>query len=130
VLIAINQQRALTTAFIIGVLFNTITNLIFIPLYGYQAAAITTILSEWSLLIPFYILIRRHLCTVPWLDVTWRPTVAAGIMGLGLWSIGDANFFLTVTAGTFIYIVSLALVGGLNQTDMDVLWRAIPMRNK
>jgi O-antigen/teichoic acid export membrane protein len=56
VLIAINQQRQLTRAFVIGVLFNTITNLIFIPLYGYRAAAITTILSEWSLLIPFYLL--------------------------------------------------------------------------
>jgi len=127
VLIAINQQRQLTTAFIIGVLFNTITNLIFIPIYGYRAAAITTIVSEWSLLIPFYILVRKHLCTVPWFDVAWRPTVAAAVMGGVLWFIGDVSFLVTLVLGGTTYLVVLAGVGGLNQQDMGVLWRALPL---
>jgi O-antigen/teichoic acid export membrane protein len=127
VLIAINQQRALTTAFVIGVLFNTITNLIFIPMYGYRAAAITTIVSEWSLLIPFYLLIRKHLCTVPWFDVSWRPAVAALIMGVVLWGLGDINFFITVLVAGVVYIVALAAVGGLTQSDMRVLWRTLPL---
>jgi O-antigen/teichoic acid export membrane protein len=126
VLIAINQQRHLTRAFIIGVLFNLITNLIFIPLYGYRAAAITTILSEWALLIPFYLLVRKNLCTVPWFDVAWRPTVAATIMGGSLWLIGDVNFLVTLAVGGIVYLVALALVGGLTQPDMGVVWRAVP----
>ncbi|MDM8521400.1 oligosaccharide flippase family protein [Anaerolineales bacterium HSG6] len=125
VLIAINQQRALTRAFIIGVLFNTITNLIFIPMYGYQAAAVTTILSEWSLLIPFYILVRRHLCHVPWFDIVWRPTISAMIMGLVLWSIGDLNVIATISLGGLVYLICLTLVGGFRQPDMAVLWRAV-----
>ncbi|MEM7344494.1 MAG: oligosaccharide flippase family protein, partial [Chloroflexota bacterium] len=127
VLIAINQQRFLTRAFIIGVLFNTITNLIFIPLYGFQAAAVTTIFSEWALLIPFYLLIKKNLCTVPWFDVIWRPTVAAAVMGGIMWFMGDANFFVTVFVGTVSYFTILILVGGLNQEDMGVVWRAIPI---
>ncbi len=128
VLIAINQQRHLTRAFIIGVLFNLMTNLIFIPFYGYRAAAITTILSEWSLLIPFYLLVRKHLCTVPWLDVVWRPIVATAAMGLSLWLIGDTNFLATISIGTAVYFVTLIIVGGFNQPDMNVIWRAIPLK--
>jgi O-antigen/teichoic acid export membrane protein len=127
VLIAIHQQRHLTRAFIIGVLFNLIANLIFIPLYGYRAAAVTTILSEWALLIPFYLLIRRHLCPVPWFDVAWRPAVAAAVMGTSLWLLGDVNFLATVAVAGMVYPAALALVGGLTQRDMDVIWRAIPV---
>ena len=127
VLIAINQQRFLTRAFIIGVLFNLITNLIFVPFYGYRAAAITTILSEWALLIPFYILVRRNLCTVPWFDVAWRPTVAAVAMGATLWFAGDLNFIITVIVATTVYGVTLIATGGLHQQDMDVIWRALPL---
>ena len=128
VLIAINQQRHLTRAFIIGVLFNIITNLIFIPLYGYRAAAITTIFSEWALLIPFYLLVRKNLCTVPWFDIVWRPTVAATVMGVVLGFIGDVNFFMTIVVAGVVYFIALPLVGGLTQQDMDVVWRAIPLR--
>jgi O-antigen/teichoic acid export membrane protein len=127
VLIAIHQQRYLTRAFIIGVLFNLITNLIFIPLYGYRAAAITTILSEWALLIPFYLLVRKNLCIVPWFDVAWRPTVAAATMGLCLWFIGDVNFLATVAVAGVTYLAALTLVGGLNQPDMGVVWQAVPV---
>lgn len=129
VLIAINQQRQLTRAFIIGVLFNTITNLIFIPMYGYQAAAITTILSEWSLLIPFYLMIRKNLCVVPWLDISWRPIAAAAMMGLSLWFVGDINFLATLILGSAIYGIGLAAVGGFMQQDMAILWRAIPLKS-
>ncbi|MCB0208322.1 MAG: oligosaccharide flippase family protein [Anaerolineae bacterium] len=127
VLIAINQQRQLTRAFVIGVLFNTITNLIFIPMYGYRAAAITTILSEWSLLIPFYLMIRSHLCVVPWFDIVWRPAAAGAVMGLALWLVGDIHFLATLLLGTTIYFITLAAVGGLTQRDMTVIWRAIPL---
>jgi O-antigen/teichoic acid export membrane protein len=120
VLIAINQQRHLTRAFIIGVLFNLIANLIFIPLYGYRAAAITTVLSEWALLIPFYLLVRQNLCTVPWFDVVWRPAVAAAVMG-------DVNFVATVAVAGGVYLAVLTLVGGLNQRDMGVIWRVLPV---
>jgi O-antigen/teichoic acid export membrane protein len=127
VLIAINQQRALTRAFIIGVLFNTITNLIFIPMYGYRAAAITTILSEWSLLIPFYLLVRRHLCIVPWFDVIWRPAAASLVMGSVLYLMGDVNFFITLVVGGAVYLATLGVIGGLRQQDMRVVWAAIPL---
>ncbi len=130
VLIAVNQQRALTRAFVIGVSFNLIANLVFVPMYGYRAAAITTIISEWALLIPFYYLVRQHLCTVNWVDVVWRPTVAAAVMGLTLWSLNGVGFGLTVLIGGASYLLTLTLVGGLHQPDMAVIWRVLPNLRK
>ncbi len=127
VLIAIHQQKQLTKAFIIGVVFNTVTNLIFIPLYGYRAAAITTVLSEWSLLIPFYLMVRKNLGVVPWFDIAWRPGVAGAVMGGVLWLAGDLNFIATLSLGGLTYVVTLAAIGGLSQPDMAVLWRALPL---
>ena len=61
VLIAVNQQRFLTLAFVIGVAFNVAANLILIPPFGYVAAAAVTVASEIVLLIPFYYAVRKHL---------------------------------------------------------------------
>lgn len=79
-LIAANQQRALTRAFIIGLLFNVVTNALFIPLFSYVAAAVTTIFSEIVEGAAFYYYVRRHIGAVNWVDVLARPFLAAGVM--------------------------------------------------
>ena len=53
VIVALDRQRTLTFAFTVGVAFNVIANLIFLPLYSYRAAAVTTIFSELALMIAF-----------------------------------------------------------------------------
>jgi len=57
VLIALDLQKRITTAFVLGVGFKLIANLILIPQYGYRAAALTTIASEAVLLVPFALLL-------------------------------------------------------------------------
>jgi len=127
VLIAIDQQRFLTRAFIIGVLFNTTTNLLLIPQYGYRAAAVTTILSEWALLIPFYYAVRKYLCVVPWVDIAWRPVLAAAAMGGCLWLVQNANVFIRLMVAALVYCVTLLIIGGLRQPDMQVIWNWLPL---
>ena len=77
VLIAIDQQRFLTKAFLIGVSFNIVANLLVIPRFSYQGVAVVTILSEWALLIPFYYSVRKNLGKLPWLSLTWQPALAS-----------------------------------------------------
>jgi len=127
VLIAVDQQRFLTKAFIIGVTFNVVANLILIPRYGFRAAAITTIFSEWALLIPFYYAVRKHLCHVPWVSVTWRPALASAMMGAVLWLVRDAHALILVGVAGVVYLVALVLVGGFSQPDMALVWGLIPM---
>ena len=127
VLIAVDQQRFLTKAFVIGVTFNVVANLILIPRYGYQAAAITTIFSEWALLIPFYYAVRKHLCHVPWVGVTWRPALASAVMGAVLWLVQDAHALILVGVAGVVYLTVLVLIGGLSQPDMALVWGLIPL---
>ncbi|MBM4421978.1 MAG: hypothetical protein FJ030_01135 [Chloroflexi bacterium] len=87
VLIALGQQRSLTRAFIISLTFNVIANLIFLPIYGYPAAAIITILSEIVEGTPFYITLHRTLAPIPWPRILWKPALATTIM-FGLTWIG------------------------------------------
>lgn len=84
-LIALNKQRQITRAFVAGVAFNIVTNLIFIPMYGYVAAAVTTILSELILMVGFGWLLRSELAPIRWLNILWKPALAGAVMALILW---------------------------------------------
>ncbi len=79
-LIAANQQRALTRAFLIGLAFNVITNALLIPLFSYVAAAVTTIFSEIVEGAAFYYYVRRFITPVNWVEVLARPFLATGLM--------------------------------------------------
>ncbi len=129
VLIAVDQQRYLTKAFVLGVVFNVVGNLLLIPRFGYIGAAVVTILSEFSLLVPFYWSVRRHVGRVPWLGLAWRPILATGVMGGVIWGVlnlgGDR--LLAVILGWGVYLGALILLGGFQGEEMAILARALPL---
>ena len=84
VLIAIDQQRLITRAFVIAAVFNLLANLAFIPFYGLYAAATITILSEIVLLLVFLPMLRKEHLTPPLLHLFWRPALAALAMGAAM----------------------------------------------
>jgi O-antigen/teichoic acid export membrane protein len=127
VLIAIDQQRFLTKAFVIGVAFNVTANLVAIPLFSYQGAAVVTIFSELALLLPFYYAVRKHLGPLPWLSLFWQPALASAVMAGALWFLRGAPWPLLIPAGGIVYFVVLVLVGGLRQPDMDLIGRLLPL---
>jgi O-antigen/teichoic acid export membrane protein len=127
VLIAIDQQRFLTKAFVIGVTFNVAANLVAIPLFSYRGAAVVTIFSEVALLLPFYHAVRKHLGPLPWVSLFWQPTLASAIMAAALWFLHDAPWPLLIPAGGAVYVLVMALIGGFRQPDMDLLAQALPI---
>ncbi len=129
-LIAVNQQHYLTRAFILGVVVNVVGNLILVPRFGYVAAAVTTIISEFSLLFPFYYSVRRHVGTVPWLSVVLRPILATAAMIAATWALQrlGLNVWLAVAGGALVYAGVLLATGALRAPDMDAIWRALRRR--
>ena len=81
VLIAIDRQRLITRAFVIGAVFNLLANLVFIPRFGLFAAAIITILSEIVLLLAFWPVLAQEQLAPPLGRLFWRPVAAALVMG-------------------------------------------------
>ncbi len=127
VLIAIDQQRFLTRAFLIGVVFNIVANLLVIPAYSYRGAAVVTILSELVLLAPFYYAVRKHLGPLPWLSLFWQPGLASAVMVGAMWLLRDIPWLLLIPVGGTVYLLVLGIVGGFRQPDMDLLGRLLPL---
>jgi len=128
VLIAINQQRFLTKAFVVGAAFNIITNLLLIPRYGYVAAAIVTSLSEVALFIPFYYCVRKNLTVVPWWEIFARPGAAAALMGGSMWLLRGVTALLVIPVAAAIYVVALVALGTFRQPDVVLVTELLPAR--
>ncbi|NWF70464.1 MAG: flippase [Chloroflexi bacterium] len=128
VLIALDLQRSITRAFLLAVAFNLITNLIFIPLYGYRAAAVTTILSELMLLLPFAWLLQKALGRLNWLDMLWRPTLASAALLLALLALWDTLPLLALPLGVLVYGGVLLLLRPLDADEMARLSPLLPAR--
>ena len=122
-LIAVNQQRFLTKAFVIGVTFNITANLVLIPRYGFLGAAITTVLSEFVLFIPFYYCVRQNITKLSFVDLFWRPIIAAVAMGAFILLLGDASLLLIVPAAMVVYAVALTALGGVTREDWAMVKR-------
>lgn len=128
VFIALDLQRKITRAFFIGVTFNIVTNLLFVPRFGYQAAAITTIASEAVLLIPFSILLNNALGRIDWLDLLWRPVAATAamfaVLALG-WNIQP---LLALVVGIVVYVGVWLALRTLTPEEWARLMPLIPAR--
>jgi O-antigen/teichoic acid export membrane protein len=129
VLIALNQQRFLTKAFLIGLAFNLAANLIAIPALSYRGAALVTVLSEIALLIPFYYSLRQHLAPLPILDLFWRPVLAAAAMGGALYFLLPlTNLLVALAVSLSLYGILLLALGALGADERLLLRRLVPRR--
>jgi O-antigen/teichoic acid export membrane protein len=121
-LIAVNQQRTITRAFAATLVFNLAANLIFVPLFSYQAAAVVTIGSEILKGAIFYYYVRRHIGALHWSAIMARPALAAGLMaaaaGGGAW-LGAPLAGLVL--GTLLYAAALVALRSLDEQERAVL---------
>jgi O-antigen/teichoic acid export membrane protein len=132
-LIALDLQRYITRAFIGAVSFNIIMNLIFIPIYSFQGAAVITIFSELVLLIPFLWLINRGLeQRVNWFNLIWRPVLATIAMGVTVYLLLSLNMLLALMIASIVYIVVLLMLKPLDESELSILRPLLPekVRNR
>jgi O-antigen/teichoic acid export membrane protein len=128
VLIAVNQQRFLTKAFLIGVVFTAAANLLLVPKYGYIAAAVIQIPAELSLFIPFYWAVRRYVAPMPWRKLLGGPSLAAGVNAAVVWLLERAGvpLILALGAGFLAYVGVLALLGTFRGDDFTPIRARLP----
>jgi O-antigen/teichoic acid export membrane protein len=128
-LVALDLQRRITVAFAIAVAFNVSANLLLIPAYGFQAAALTTIASELVLFVPFALLMQSKLGRLPWPAIIGRPALAAGIMAgvtLSGWTL--LHPAIGIAAGVVIYPLVLLALKPLSDAEWRLLSPIIPAR--
>lgn len=121
-LIAANQQHALTRAFMIGLTFNIVANLLLIPVFSYVAAAVVTIFSEIVEGAAFYFYVRKHIAPVSWVEVLARPFLGAGVMALFAFVFMQAGLLLIGLAlGGAAYAGVLWFTHALNTQEREIL---------
>jgi len=106
-LVALGLQRLITRAFLLAVAGNIAANLLFIPQYGFQAAALATIASELLLCLPFLFLLRRHVPGLQLLALLWRSLLALALMLLLYTVLGQSLLALLLAIGAYATVIFL-----------------------
>jgi O-antigen/teichoic acid export membrane protein len=139
-LIAVNQQRAITRAFAVGAVFNLMANLLAVPWFSrylllphwsLYAAGVITLLSEVVLFLVFLPILRREQLAPPLLSLSWRPAIAALLMGAAMLAIRrfdpQAPLLALAAAGAAppVYLVVLWLLGAFGVEERALVRRVL-----
>ena len=120
-MIAKEKVRVLLWLNLIFLVFNVALNIIFIPIYGAMASAVITSLSEGLIVIGISIMARRIFGFYPSLERLPRILLAAGVMGVFLWSLRDASVFFLMPVGAALYATVLYFVKGIDPSILAKL---------
>ena len=117
-----NKQVVVTKIFIIGVIFNIITNLLIIPTYGYVGAAIVTVLTD-ILIISLLIKATSNfkLLSKTILIESIKIITASIIMGIIISFIIGMNIFLIIIISSFIYLLLSLALKILNEREILII---------
>jgi O-antigen/teichoic acid export membrane protein len=138
-LIAVDRQRAITRAFLVGAAFNFTANVALIgwaslglgrPELGLYAAAVVTILSELVLYLVFRPLLRAEGLDAPLAALSWRPAVAALAMGAAMLAAkllapGLPGALLAALLAPVAYAGALWAAGGIGAEERALALRII-----
>jgi O-antigen/teichoic acid export membrane protein len=127
-LIALDQQRALTRAFALALVFNVVLNLMLLPRYGFAAAAATTIASEIFEGLLFYRYLRRSLGPVPLPAILWRLAVSGAAMTAVLYGLWSVSALAAIALSMLVYVLGLVSLRAFSAEERDVLTGILPAR--
>lgn len=119
-IIALNKQKTGAWIYFSGMIFNIVTNLIFIPKYRYMAAAATTTCTELLVTILMVVLIYKTIHYFPKPSI-FKPILAGIIMGVFLWIFKGWNIFALAGLGAIIYFAALYLIKGIRKDEIMML---------
>ena len=120
-IIALNKQKAGAWIYFIGMIFNIITNLIFIPKYSYLGAAFTTVLTEFLVTVLMLILVYRTISYFPSFKTGPKSIFASLLMGGFIYYFQQGSLFLVIGASILIYLVILYFIKGIAKEDIILL---------
>ena len=126
VLISLGLERMQPRAFAVAVSFNIIANLIFIPFFSYQAAAVTTILSEVVLLMLFEFYLRQRMPGVRWGSMLARPLLLTGVMFAAMWAGAQLHIIIGLFFGMLIYPAGLFVLRIITNDERVFLAKLLP----
>lgn len=107
VILVDGHERRVARSVILSTLTNVGLNLVFVPRYGYLAAAVMTVVTETVLLSQYVFLLKPLMQRIDWSVVLLRPLLAACLMGSVVYVLQGLPLFANVITGAIVYGILL-----------------------
>ena len=121
ILIAANLQKRLAQIYFIGMVFNIITNIIYIPKYSYFGAAATTVATEILVTFLMIVVVYRALKFIPSFAVLLKSVLASLLMALALYHFNHLNILYLLILGGIVYLPTIYFLGGISKEEIRKL---------
>jgi O-antigen/teichoic acid export membrane protein len=122
-IVAAGLQKKMIGFYIFDAVFSLVTYLIFIPLYGFYAAAILTVMTEAIITVSAFWILRRRLGLRPKWLVFAKSILASLVMCLVLWPLLGQSILTLALVGALIYFFVLHLLKGYDQKEIREMLR-------
>ena len=124
IIIAANRQKRLAQIYFVGMIFNVITNLIFIPKYSYFGAAATTVATELLVTSLMVYVIYKTINFIPsFFKILFKALLASLLMVLVLYYFSYLNIFYLVLIGVAVYLPVVYFIGGISKEEIRRLMK-------
>ncbi|MCA9890430.1 MAG: flippase [Anaerolineae bacterium] len=126
VLVASMRERVTLRIVTINLFLTFVLGVYFIERYGVLGAALASLIATVFDLIQHYIPVAMMFKRISLLQIAWRPTIAAGVMGLFIYVFQGQPELLTIILAVGVYFISLGLVmlltvGGISRIRLRYL---------
>jgi len=127
---ASDNQKSFTWAAGWSLVANVVLNLLLIPFFHYLGAAVATVLTEVVLAIAGWVLTRRHVGSVPVLQMSWRPILAGLVMGAVLFplrNLDGVQIVIPIVVGAAVYTGAALLLRAITSDEIAFARRALAL---
>lgn len=119
--VGVNKQKKMIWGYLSVAVVSLVLYIIFIPIYGYWAAATFTFLSEFAIAIITAVLVTRTIKFFPSLIIFGKALMAAGIMAGILYLLRDLNVVLLILIAMAVYFTLLILFRAVKKETVKEL---------
>lgn len=119
---SIGNELLVTKIYVIAAIFNIVLNYIMIPIYSYNGAAITTVLSEILILILMMHSISKTDFNPDWsLLKTVIKFVICGVILFAVLYYINVSLWLAIPIGLVVYLLALFVTKSYDDTDKYII---------
>jgi O-antigen/teichoic acid export membrane protein len=112
----------------VNLVFNIAANLIFIPIFGFVAAAVVTLGSELIQMFGYSIAINKSIVKYNFFRYFIKPAIAGGTMAIVIYFMRGMNLWLVIVAAALAYGVVLILSKFFHSEDFVLFKAAVKLR--
>ncbi|MDP4001218.1 MAG: flippase [bacterium] len=130
-LVISQQTKAATKITGFTLLFNVVTNLIFIPKFGIAAAAATTVASEVIQAVSYSYIIKTRIVPFRFFRHFIKPLISGAIMAAAILVLKPVvSIWIVIGVGAVAYILAMLLLKFFHREDWELMKAAIDVRKK